>query len=590
MTKKYKLLAMYHPAASLHNPRLWSTLLDDWEHLPEQVPYDFTIAESRPRHFEGTYAVDTENAPDGSLGNWSVAQRNDAGEIIVTPYYRRQEGIQFGGEAILQNAKWDVRVLRANKMPEPTNIQDTMIAAYCLGLGRQDVKDNDERNADNMVGGLGLKYLARRHLGIPMRAWEEVKDHPELIPEYNAMDSVATLLLWEKFKPQLPKHYFDIDMPLLPVLMAMEDRGVRVDPNFLREYANSLDAQLKELSSRLPINAFSPEQVSTYIYGVLGVEPFKFTETGAPSVSSDVLETIDDPIVKQILEYKTLYKERGTYVGAYVNNIGLDGRIHCEFKQTRTATGRLSAARPNLQNVTKSGILRSLFIAPPGKLLVRIDWKQLELLVFAIIANDERMLAAFREGRDIHAETMVALGLTERRAAKVFNFQTIYGGEAWKFSQEYHIPINEARKLMDKYFEQFPGVKRYFDRQKALAYEAKEVTNYFGRRRRLDSMFAEDWRVRQDGEREAINTPIQGTAAEIVKLAMIDLHQKHNAPMLLAVHDELLFEVDEKEAPEYARWLEGYVPKITIIDGWEFPVEVSYGRTWAETTEEKEKK
>jgi len=415
-----------------------------------------------------------------------------------------------------------------------------------------------------------------------MQSWDEVKDGKGDMAEYNAKDSVATYLLWEKWQPHLPQHFWDIDMPLLPVLMAMEDRGILVDPNFLQEYAKVLDEKLGNIE--LPLNPFSPKQVAEYVFGTLGYEPTKFTDTKQPSVDKEVLEQIDDPIVRRILEYREFYKERKTYVSSYINRMQFDNRIHCDFKQTGTATGRLSSARPNLQNVTRDTELRRLFVAPEGLLLIRTDWSQLELRVFAAIANERTMLGAIEAGRSIHQETADRIGLSYDES-KTINFLMLYGGGAWKISQEFHVPIDKAKALIADYYKAYPGIKRYHEQQTEIAHEQRKVVNWFGRTRRLDGMYSEHWRTIKDTEREAINTPVQGAAAEVVKLAMIDLHEKHRAPMILQVHDELLFEVPEKEAKEYAQWLKEYVPTITEINGVRFPIEVSYGRNWKEAKE-----
>jgi len=450
----------------------------------------------------------------------------------------------------------------------------------CLGHGRQETKDSSKSSSgDSMVGGLGLKYLARRHLGMKMKTWEEVKDHPELIPEYNANDSVATYLLFEKWKPELPQHFWDIDTPLLRVLMKMEDVGIEVDSEFLKKYAESLDKQLANID--VPINPFSPPEIISYVYGTLGIEPERFTDSGQPSTDAETLEMVDDPIVKRILEYREFHKERKTYVSSYSSRLDVEHRIHCEFKQTSTATGRLSSARPNLQNVTKGTDLRKLFIAKEGHTLVRADFKHLDLRAFVAITQEPSMLKAFQENRDIHQETADILGVS-RDTAKNINFLILFGGTAWRMSQEYKIPINKAQDMIDQYFSAFPGIKKYMDEQIERAKTERKVYSYYGRMRRLDGMFSQKWKTRKDAENQAINTPVQSLEADIVKRAMIELHYKHQAPMVLQVHDELLFEVPKNEAEEYAHWLKEYIPTITEINGLTFPVDVSSGDTWHE--------
>uniref|UniRef100_A0A6M3K0T2 Putative DNA polymerase n=1 Tax=viral metagenome TaxID=1070528 RepID=A0A6M3K0T2_9ZZZZ len=547
--------------------------------MPDQVDASYTLS-AAPKFpkFTGTYSLDTEQDEKGGLGEWSIAQRDAKGQMQVTPFYGAQN-VTLDGTCVMHFAKYDLRVLDAFGMKRPKNVVDTHIAAYALGLGRQDTKDTG-KSGSAMVGGLGLKYLARRHLGLEMKTWQQVKDQPEIKPEYNATDSVATLLLWEKWAPILPDHFWKIDMPLLDVLMAMEDRGIMVDPDFLRKYSEHLDTELAKIE--LPLNPFSYKEKAEYVYKTLGLPVTKFTENKQPSVDKEVLETIDDPIIRRIIQYMELYKERGTYVQNYSKGLDENNRLHCEFKQTSTATSRLSSARPNLQNVTTSNKseLRKLFVAPEGKLLVVLDYKKLEFGVQAAITKDPTMIEAFLADK-IHQETADALGVSYDDGKRI-NFLIQNGGDAWKICLDFHIPIDVARKHVANYYKRFPAIARYHAQQKAIAKEKREVVNFFGRKRRLDAMFSEHWKTLREGEKEAMATPIQGSAAEVVKLAMIDLHYKHHAPMVSQVHDEILFEVPEKEAKEYAKWLEEYVPKLTEINGIYFPVSVGVGKNWAE--------
>ena len=592
MKHKVWIRPSYHPAAALHQPRLWAVMLDDWSNPPDQVDHDYVVVDPK-RKYPDWVALDTENDANGKLGVWSMAFRDESGQLCVAPFEGAEPHMRFGGNVIFHNYKWDAKVLdRAGmKRPPPSQVHDTMIAAYCLGLGRQDVKDTG-RSGDRMVGGLGLKYLARRHLGMQMKTWQQVSEDPASIPEYNANDSVATYLLFEKWRDKLPQHYWDIDMPLLDVCMSMEDRGMMVDPDFLKRYAEYLDGELDGIKDDLPLNPYSPDQVAGYVYGTLGIEPTKFTETGKPSTEKEILETIDDPIVRQILKYKEFYIDRKTYVSNYAKRMDVDNRVHCEFKQTSTATGRLSSARPNLQNVTKDkddrpSELRKLFVAPEGKLLVRVDWERLELLVMAALSQDPAMLKALREGRNLHQETADRMGCSYDDA-KTMNFLIQYLGTPFALAQQFHTSIDKATELQKSYFKAYPGVNKFIAGQKEQAHDEKTVYTYFGRKRRLDSMFSENFRTVKEGEREAVNTPIQGTGGEIVKRAMIDLHYSHAAPIILQVHDELIFEVPKKEAKDYAQWLKEYLPTLTIINGVRFPVSVSIGKNWMEAMKDEQ--
>uniref|UniRef100_A0A6M3L6U6 Putative DNA polymerase n=1 Tax=viral metagenome TaxID=1070528 RepID=A0A6M3L6U6_9ZZZZ len=574
-------------------------MLDDWAHMPEVVPHDYVVkpTASVVKSTASMIALDTETDNQGGIGQWSIAYRNPEGQLEVQAAYGQTKLIYPPDQRVcFHNYKYDGRELARNKMPvpKPDKVFDTMIAAYTLGLGRQKPADTG-KEGDNLVGGLGLKYLARRHLGMEMKTWQEVKDHPEQTEEYNANDSIATFLLAEKWIPQLPQHFWDIDMPLLDVLMKMEDRGIKVDPDFIKKYAEEIDVHLDEVKKELgDLNPYATEQVADYVYGTLGYPVTQKTSTGKPQVTKEILETIDDPIVRRILEYKGFYQEKKTYISNYVKGMDLDNRVHCEFKQTSTSTGRLSAARPNLQNVVKEKTdkskskIRDLFIAPEGMLLVRVDWQQLELRVFAALTQDEHMLKALLEGQDIHQMTADMLGVN-RDDAKINNFLTLYGGTAWAISREFHIPIDKAKRFQKDYYEKFPGVEKYMAQQRELAETEKKVYSHYGRVCRLDGMFSDEWKVREDAVRLGINMPIQGTAGEIVKLAMIDLHYHHEAPMLLQIHDELIFEVPAGDAKDYALWLKEYLPTLTQINDIDFPVDVGVGRTWLESAREENK-
>lgn len=577
------IIAQYHPAAALHNPRIWADILEDWEHLPEVVPHDFRVVTKGVMPIDSSFVgFDTEQDGQGGLGQWSVAFRS-GDEIIVQPQYGVNKRFQFGTTA-MHNAKYDLRVLRANKMQEPKDFHDTMLAAYCLGLGKQAPKDSSkEKSGSSMVGGLGLKYLARRHLGMEMKKWHEVKDNPDEIPEYNAKDSVATFLLAEKWLPILPKHYFDIDLPLLPVLMAMEDRGIQIDPAILTDLDKELDNRLADID--LPLNPHANREIQSYVYGTLEIEPWKFTDTGEPSVEKEVLETIPDPLVKAIIEYKELHKEKGTYVTNYIDAADEADRIHPEFKQTSTSTSRLSCARPNLQNVFKRDErvkLRALFVAPQGKKIIRADYNQLDFRTLAAITQDPTIVKALNAGKKIHQVTAEELNI-KYDDAKTTNFGTMFGQEAWGLSFELGISIGEAKAFLKHYFERFPNLKKYRDQMTEIVKSEKRVTIPFtNRTRRIDAMYADQWRIRQEGIKEAINMPVQGLEAEVVKIGMIDLHNKHCAPMVLQVHDELLFEVDEKDALDYAHWIKEYIPTVVEFGGMRFPVSVGIGQNWYE--------
>lgn len=583
---KFQVVAQLHPAAALHQPRLWSDMLQDWEFMPSKVPCDFQVLPESElwKEIPEIISLDTETDGKGGLGRWSIAFRSKIdGGLKVISFYGPRPGIRWPCPVVFHNAKYDLRELRANRMALPEKYEDTFIAAYCLGLGKQAPHDEGKRKSgSDMVGGLGLKYLMRRQLGMTQNTWKEVADHPELQQEYNARDSIGTLLLWEKWKDILPAHYREIDMPLLDVLMAMEDRGIQIDPEFLLEYGKVLDANLANYD--LPLNPFAIEEVQSYVYGTLGIEPWKFTDAGAPSVEEEVLEQLHDPVLDKCIEYKHLYKDRKTYVENYMQMADVNHRIHPEFKQTSTTTRRLSCSKPNLQNVFKRDDrvkLRGLFRAKKGHKIIRMDYNQLDFRCLGVILQDPRMVETFRSGKKIHTMTSEEMGINYDDA-KIANFSVMFKVEAWSLSQQMKKTIDEARDFMARYFSKFPKIKAWHEEMERLIKTERKVTIPFENAvRRIDAMYVDNWKVQQEAIREGTNIPVQGLESWVVKRAMIDLHFKHHAPIVLQVHDELLFEIPEEDALRYAKWLKEYVPNIIgELNGIRFEVEVGIGDNW----------
>lgn len=582
---KVTVIAQYSPDACYKRPRLWADLLEDWTYLPVKVPHDYRIEKymlSDPPEM----AMDTETDGAGGLGQWSVAYRKgENNQLTVTPFFGPQRGFSWDCPVIMHNAKYDLRELKKNKMQLPSDFHDTMVAGFCMGLGKQaPADDGKKKSGSDMVGGLGLKYLARRQLGMEMKyTWQDMKDHPERVPEYNANDSVATLLLWEKWKPLLPAHYWEVDKPLLPVLMEMEDKGIKIDPEYLTEFGNELDVQLKAI--HLNINPNSPKQIGEYLYGEksrLKLTPWKFTDTGQPSTDEETLSQINDSEINNILKYRELAKEKGTYVDNYYHAMDSEDRIHAEIKQTSTKTARLSIARPSLQNVNKEGNLRKLFVAKPGYKLVRGDFNQLDFRTLAAITQDPILFSALKAGKKIHQVTQEELGI-EYKMAKIANFSVMFGAEAWTLASELGITIDEATNFIERYFKKFPGIKKYQDDMAEIIRRDKKVTIPFENRvRRIDAMYVENKRIQKEGIKEGTNLPVQGLEAYVCKKVMLDLHYKHHAPMLLQVHDEIIFEIENSQAVAYAHWLKEYVPTIIELGGMNFPFETSYGDSWKE--------
>lgn len=363
-----------------------------------------------------------------------------------------------------------------------------------------------------------------------------------------------------------------LDFPLVKVLAKMELIGVRIDVQELRAQSAKLAEDLGRLEKEIhreaggPFNIASPKQLAEVLFGKLKLPPTKKTKTGY-STDGDVLESLREkhPIAQLILDYRELSKLKSTYVDTLPSlSRGDSGRVHTELNQTLTTTGRLSSSNPNLQNIpirTKRGReVRKAFIAPPGKLLLSADYSQIELRVLAHVTEDQGLVTAFNDDLDIHAATaaeIFSVNLREvsdeqRRAAKAVNFGIAYGQGAVGLAAALGIPRSEASGIIDRYFQRFSKVKEYMDSTVRGALEKGYVETVFGRRRYIDELKSQNPMLRRAGERAAINAPMQGTAADLVKLAMIQLSESLDIPMLLQVHDELLFECPEKEVEDYA--------------------------------------
>lgn len=401
--------------------------------------------------------------------------------------------------------------------------------------------------------------------------------------------------------------YYEIELPLCPVLSAMEHAGMLVDRKALSAFGDMLDqrisadqAEIYELAGET-FNINSTQQLGKILFDgdKLGLPPVKKTKTGY-STNAEVLEKLrgQHPIIDKILEYRQYTKLKSTYVDGLGKVIAPDGRIHTSFQNTVTATGRLSSMEPNLQNIpvrTELGAeLRKMFVAPAGKVLVDADYSQIELRLLAHIAGDEHMIEAFRSGEDIHTVTAAQVfgvpvdQVTKhmRSSAKAVNFGIVYGISAFSLSQDIGVPTYEAKEYIEKYFARFSGVHAYMtdvvNRAKADGY----VTTLFGRRRWLPELKSSNFNTRSFGERVALNMPIQGTAADIMKLAMIHVHSRLReeglqARLILQVHDELIVECPEEEAETVKALLSREMESVARLS---VPLiaDAAAGRSWAE--------
>ena len=494
---------------------------------------------------------------------------------IFKPIYESDKILKVG-----QNIKYDKEVLHNYGITVQSPMFDTMIAHYLI---------NPElhHNMDYMAETL-LHYQTihiEELIGPKGKHQKSMRDlDPKDVYEYAAEDADVTLKLKNVLEPKLKdvnaeKLFWDMEMPLVPVLADMEMTGVCLDTNSLKETSELFTKRMEDLEKKIydeageKFNISSPKQVGDILFGKMKlVDKPKKTRTGQFVTSEDVLQQLRSkaPIVANILDYRGLKKLLGTYVDALPKLINpRTGHIHTSFNQTITATGRLSSSDPNLQNIPvrddDGKEIRKCFIPEPGCLFFSADYSQIELRIMAHLSGDENMIEAFREGFDIHRataakiwhESMDDVTDAQRKKAKQANFGIIYGITTYGLAQRMEIPNNEARQLIDDYFKTFPKVHAYMEKAKEEARQKGYAETLFGRRRYLPDINSHNGTVRGFAERNAINAPIQGSEADIIKVAMISIWRRFKAEgirskMILQVHDELNFSVypDEKEKVE----------------------------------------
>ena len=500
------------------------------------------------------------------------AEREKALQIvnIFKTVYENPKILKVG-----QNLKYDLEVLRNYNIQLQGPMWDTMIAHYLI---QPELRHNMDYMAeiylnyktihiDELIGPKGKNQRSMRDLS------------PTLVYEYACEDADITLRLKNKLEPELKKFeceklFYDIEMPLMPVLAEMEMNGVCLDTESLKETSTILTNRIIELEHRIyelagqQFNIASPKQVGEILFDKLKiVEKAKKTKTGQYVTSEEVLQQLRNKheIVADILEHRGLKKLIGTYIDALPKLINpRTGHIHTSFNQTVTATGRLSSSDPNLQNIPIRGEegkeIRKAFVPEPGCLFFSADYSQIELRVMAHLSNDSQMIEVFREGKDLHAATAANIykkpieevTRDERTKSKRANFGIIYGITVFGLAERLDISREEAKQLIDGYFATFPDVHNYMEQAKQTARQQGYVTTLFGRRRYLPDINSANATVRGFAERNAINAPIQGTAADIIKVAMIRIHQRFKAEgirskMILQVHDELNFSVYPEE-------------------------------------------
>ncbi|ABE48629.1 DNA polymerase I [Methylobacillus flagellatus] len=505
-----------------------------------------------------------------------------------------------------QNLKYDKHVLANHGIALNGITHDTLLQSYVLESHRTH----------------GMDDLAMRHLGVQTVTYEQIagkgaKQVPfsqisiETAAEYAAEDADITLQLHQALYPQIEADdklafvYREIEMPLLDILYTIERNGVLIDQAMLQAQSHEIGQKLIDLEQQAydiagqPFNLGSPKQLQEILFGKLGIKPLKKTPSGAPSTDEDVLQelALDYPLPKVLLEYRGLAKLKSTYTDKLPRMINpATGRVHTSYSQAVAITGRLASSDPNLQNIpvrTAEGRrIREAFIAPPGASIISADYSQIELRIMAHLSQDEGLLSAFAKGEDIHRATAAEIfgvprdevSSEQRRYAKVINFGLIYGMSAFGLAQNLNIERGAAQNYIDRYFARYPGVREYMQNTRMLAKEQGYVETFFGRRLWVPEINSPNGMRRAGAERAAINAPMQGTAADLIKLAMIAVDRwlrEHNlnSKIIMQVHDELVLEVPDAELELVQQTLPQLMQGVAKLD---VPLlaEVGVGKNW----------
>lgn len=502
------------------------------------------------------------------------------------------------------NLKFDILMLRQEGINVRGKLYDTMVASYLLNPNKQGHSLEDA----------GIEYLS--HKKKPFK--EVLGKHASFaeVPideaaQYAAEDAELAMelkeILFDRLQAEgLRKLYFEIEMPLIYVLTEMQYAGIKIDSGLLADLSKELDRELEVLRSRIyaiagqSFNINSPQQLSKILFQDLGLKAGKKTKTGH-STSVEVLQQLaaSHELPAEILNYRTLNKLKTTYIDTLPNLVNKKtGRIHTSFNQTVTATGRLSSSDPNLQNIPIRGELgtriRQAFIAGEGSALISADYSQIELRILAHMSNDSGLIDAFNRGIDIHTRTASEIFKVSpdavtpdlRRAAKTVNFGIIYGISPFGLSESLGIAPKEAAGLIESYFTGHKGVREFIDKTLHEVKNNGYVTTLLNRKREIPDINSSNANIRQQAERMAINTPIQGTAADLIKIAMIRISNQLakrglKTRMILQIHDELLFEVPEKEMEEMKKLIK-YEMESALELSVPLVVDIRTGRNWAE--------
>lgn len=496
------------------------------------------------------------------------------------------------------NFKYDYHILQNIGLPVHKISFDTILASYLLEPqnrrhGLDDLTLDKFKKVkiplESLIG-KGKKEISMRDVPI------------EKVKEYCCEDIDYTTRLKEIFQAELKERkldrlLYDIELPLLPILAEMERVGIYLDVEELKIENERLTRELSQVKKAIfehsgeEFNLNSPKQLSEVLYQKLGLK------SSSASTSADVLEEISDdhPIVREILNYRTLEKLRSTYAEALPHAVNpVTGRIHCSFKQSVAATGRLSCQDPNLQNIPTHSAIRACFKPKEGFSFLGADYSQIELRLLAHFSQDPELTHAFNSGRDIHVHTASLIfsvpesGVTSqmRKAAKTVNFGIVYGQTPFGLSKQLGIPVREASEFIKKYFERYPGVQQYLEHCRAEVRKVGYSITLTGRKRPIPEIHNKNPSIRSAAERLAINTPLQGTAADLIKIAMIEIdrtirERKLEGKMILQIHDELIFEIPDSEIPIFEKLVKEKMEQVLKLN---VPIEVhmAVGKNWAE--------
>ena len=507
------------------------------------------------------------------------------------------------------NLKYDRHILQNLGIDLKGKLLDTMLFSYV---------NNSTITRHN------LDAVSKRYLNINPTSYEDVagkgaKQIPfsevsiEVASEYASEDADISLKLYEHIEPlvqketKLAKLYSEIEGPLIYTLGDIERNGVLIDSEKLNQQSKELEAKILELEQKVQksagedFNLGSPKQLQEILYEKLGLPVIKKTPKGQPSTAESVLQelSMDFPIVQDILSYRAISKLKSTYTDKLPKMVNSNtGRVHTSYHQAVTATGRLSSSDPNLQNIPirseEGRRIREAFIAPDGYKILAADYSQIELRIMAHLSRDQGLMDAFAKGQDIHQATAAEIfsinidevTANQRRSAKAINFGLIYGMSAFGLSKQLQITRAEAQNYIEQYFDRYPQVKHYMDETKQSAKKMGYVETVFGRRLYLADIESSNYQRRQYAERSAINAPMQGTAADLIKMAMILLHQKireesFEAKIIMQVHDELVIEVNENQSDELSEITTSVMSEISKLDV-DLKVDADIGNNWDE--------